>query len=284
MVRYAYSGCVAPLPHPRKRKGGSQVCRSDAVVGNHFSVGCWGPRSQEDAPSRPAAVGGRLARTALARYRSEWLGGACVRGEKAPAPKSEGPLLPARTPTPRNTAVAATGGLDARPCRARFQEGSKRAGGSPGTLAGARVRHQPRRYAYSGCVARCPTPQQRKGSAGLSLGCRRRVPLQRRVLGAAVSGGCPTQPSRRGARLAIKAVARYRSDRLGGAGVRGEKAPAPNSEGPLLPSRTPTPRNTAVAATGGLDARPCRAQMRGRLRGNRRCARNPRACSGSAPA
>ena len=48
------------------------------------------------------------------------------RGEKAPAPRDLGPLLPARTPNPRNTAAAASGGLYARPCRARMTYGKQR--------------------------------------------------------------------------------------------------------------------------------------------------------------
>jgi hypothetical protein len=272
-----------PVPPPQEEERGSQVFRSDAVVGNHFSVGCWGPRSQEDAPGRPAALGSAwLSKPPRGTVPTGWVGQAS--GEEAPAPNSEGPLLPSRTPTPRNTAVAATGGLDARPCRAQIRIRWRWSGWAPGTLARARVRHQPRRYTYSGRVARFPTPGREKGFAGLPLGCRRRAPPQGRVLGAAVAGGCAQPPSLRGGAPGYDSVGAVPFRVAGWGKRRGEKAPAPNSEGPLLPARTPTPRNTAVAAAGGLDARPCRAQIRGRLRGNKRCARNPRACSGSAPA
>ena len=71
-------------------------------------------------------------------------------------------------------------------------------------------------------------------------------------------------PPRRGERLAIAVFAGYRSRMQGGAGDGGRKAPAPKCWGPLLPSRTPNPRNTAVAAVCGPRGRPCRARMTSR--------------------
>ena len=107
-----------------------------------------------------------------------------------------------------------------------------------------------KRYAHSGCVPRFPAPRKGPGFEVRNLGSRRRGPLQDRRLGAS-SGGVAPHPPRRVERLAMAAFARYRSERQGGAGVGRGRAPAPKSRGPLLPSRTPTPRNTRVPLRAG---------------------------------
>ena len=67
-------------------------------------------------PLAPGGIAGNEIGWAVA-YQGEGRGKGL--GEKTPAPLDLGPLLPARTPKPRNTGLAASGGLNARPCRAR---------------------------------------------------------------------------------------------------------------------------------------------------------------------
>ena len=117
LKRYAYSGCVPLVTTP-----GNRIRRQLFAVRMPSS----GPTSgwtaeafnRGVAPLCPWPRVELLARTTSGRYRFTRRGGACIRGKKPQPRKSWGPLLPSRTPNPRNTAAAAACGPRGRPCRA----------------------------------------------------------------------------------------------------------------------------------------------------------------------
>ena len=118
------------------------------------------------------------------------------------------------------------------------------------------------RYAHSGCVPRLPRPKKGPGFEVRNLGSRRRGPHQDRRLGLRAGELPPIRPAVLSAWHRNVCAVPFRE--AGWGRRRRGRAPAPKSEGPLLPSRTPNPRNTGLAASGGLYARPCRARMASR--------------------
>ena len=107
-----------PVAPPQEGDRGLRFGALEAVVGVHFRIDGWGfERGSCPTSSPPCGAPGHGSVCAVPLREAVW--GRRRRG-RAPAPKSWGPLLPSRTPTPRNTAGAASGGLCARPSRARM--------------------------------------------------------------------------------------------------------------------------------------------------------------------
>ena len=127
-------GLRSPGFHPGEQKKKAVVRGQAAVVGIHIRIDGWGLTTW-GLPPLPLAPGGNPGNDSgwAVAFQGEERGKDL--GEKAPAPRDLGPLLPSRTPNTRNTGCAASGGLYARPCRARTRYRWRRSGGAPGTLA-----------------------------------------------------------------------------------------------------------------------------------------------------
>ena len=246
-------GVRSPVAPPQAGDQGLRFGTLEAVVGVHIRMEVWG--CERGVAPRPPRRVERLAIAAVARYRSGRRVGASVGGEEPQPRKARGP---SSRPAPR---VRVTPGEPLRAgCTPALVGRGWRAGrgdhggapetlavlgfGSPGTLRALGVRS--------------PVPRPKTRDQGLRFGTLEAVVgVHFRIDGWGLGAGeLPHILLRRVGRLAMAAFARYRSERQGGAGVGRGRAPAPKSWGPLLPSRTPTPRNTAACRCGRAERPP----------------------------